>query len=66
MLYHKDTAADHRRVPCLSWKYQIKTYLLMWAVSRKIISIDDVLPANRTVNPVKNGDTASAGHSSGK
>ncbi|MGD8835506.1 MAG: SPASM domain-containing protein [Desulfobacteraceae bacterium] len=66
MLYHKDTAEGQRKAPCLSWRYQIKTYLLMWAISRKIISIDDVLLTDRTAKSVEKGNTAPAGGSSGK
>jgi uncharacterized protein len=65
MLYHEDTAGDPSRVPCLSWKYQIESYLLMWAVSRQMITIDDVLPADRTAISMKTGCTASAGGNGG-
>lgn len=66
MLYHKKTAGDPSKVPCISWKYQIKSYLLMWAISRQIITIDDVLPADRPSNSTQTGRVASSGGNSGK
>jgi uncharacterized protein len=46
MLYHEDTSGETAGLPCLSWKYNIKNYLLMFAISRKMITLDDVLPSD--------------------
>jgi uncharacterized protein len=66
MLYHEDTAGASRTAPCISWKYQIKSYLLMWAVSKKMISIDDILPADQTVNPEIISCSVPGGENGGK
>lgn len=46
MLYAKDTSGETAGLPCISWRYQIKAHLLMWAISRKLITLDDVLPSD--------------------
>lgn len=46
MLYTADTSGETAGLPCISWRYQIKSYLLMWAISKKMITLDDVLPSD--------------------
>ncbi len=46
MLYAQDVSGKTAGLPCISWKYQIKSHLLMWAISRKLITLDDVLPSD--------------------